>query len=54
MNNRNKIFPDFNNTDKHGRVRLNNHGTLIDLRGKNIVLKENLEIILDDDDGLEA
>ncbi len=47
-----KIFVDFNNADKDGRIRLNTKGTLDDIEKKEIKLKENLEILLDDDDGL--
>jgi hypothetical protein len=48
----NKVFIDFNNADKKGRVRLNSNGTLNDLKNKNIELIEGKEILLDDEDGL--
>src|SRR5450432_836828 len=41
------LFADFQNADKLGRVRFTN-GTLADIKRLNIVLKEDLEIILDD------
>ena len=47
-----KIFADFNNTDIKGRVRLTTVGTLNDIREQNIELKEGLEVLIDDDDGL--
>lgn len=49
-----KIFVDFNNTDKMGRVRLNAKGTLDDLERKHIKLTDGLILLLDDDDGLVA
>lgn len=47
-----KIFADFNNTDRKHRIRLNTIGTLNNLSTKGIVLKQGLKIMLDDDDGL--
>jgi hypothetical protein len=48
----NKIFADFNNTDIRGRIRLTADGTLSDLKNQHIKLEPDLEILLDDDDGL--
>ena len=48
----NKIFADFNNVDKTGRVRLNTKGTLDDLERKQIILETGLVLQLDDDDEL--
>jgi hypothetical protein len=47
-----KIYADFNNADSKGRVRLNTEGTYRDLERMNIKLKENLEVLLDDDEGI--
>lgn len=41
-----KIFVDFNNCDRQGRVRLNCVGTLRDIDRLGIVLREGLEILL--------
>lgn len=49
-----KIFADFNNADRQGRVRLNTKGTFDDLEKLNVKLKPGLEIILNDNDELEA
>jgi hypothetical protein len=45
-----KIFADFNNVDKLGRVRLNTAGTMEDIDKNRIVLKDGLQVILDDND----
>ena len=47
-----KIFADFNNVDKNGKVRLNTSGSLKDIQRLQIDLKEGMEILLDDQDGL--
>ena len=47
-----KIFADFNNADKNGKVRLNTSGSLKDIQRLQIDLKEGMEILLDDQDGL--
>ena len=49
-----KLFADFNNTDKHGRIRLNTNGTLNDLAKDSITLKSGLEVLLNDGDCLES
>ena len=47
-----KLFADFNNADRQGRVRLNTNGTFADIKRLNIELKENMQVFLDDDDSL--
>ena len=47
-----KLFVDFNNADKLGRVRLNTNGTFADIDRLNIELKENMQVLLNDDDTL--
>ena len=47
-----KLFADFNNTDRQGRVRLNTNGTFADIKRLNIELKEGMQVFLDDDDTL--
>ena len=47
-----KLFADFNNADKKGRVRVNTAGAENNLKRMNIKLKSGLEVLLDDDDGL--
>lgn len=49
-----KIFADFHNADKSGRIRLNVHGAIRDIQRLNIELKEGMQIILDDEEGLSA
>ena len=44
-----KLFVDFNNADRLGRVRLNTHGTFADIDRLNIELKENMQVLLNDD-----
>ncbi|QEC68116.1 hypothetical protein FRZ67_12690 [Panacibacter ginsenosidivorans] len=46
-----KIFVDFNNADKSGRVRLITKGTLDDIKNQNIHLYSGLTILLDDNEG---
>ena len=48
------IFADFNNADILGRIRLNTAGSLDDVKNKMITLKNGLQLIVDDDDGLTA
>ena len=47
-----KLFVDFNNADKLGRIRLNTNGTFADIDRLNIELKENMQVLLNDDDTL--
>ena len=47
-----KLFADFQNADKQGRVRLNTKGTFDDLSKHNIILKPGLEVLLNDGDNL--
>lgn len=49
-----RISVDFNNTDKEKRIRLNTVGTLDDLKLNSIELKPGLEIILDDEEGVNT
>ncbi|MBD1362905.1 hypothetical protein IDJ77_03705 [Mucilaginibacter sp. ZT4R22] len=42
------IYVDFNNTDAEGRVRLITNGALRDIKEKGIILKDGLEVLLDD------
>ncbi|MHA4895356.1 hypothetical protein ACXZ1K_11425 [Pedobacter sp. PWIIR3] len=46
------IFVDFNSVDNHGRLRLNNHQTLIDVNEKKIKLRNGGKLSLNDHDGL--
>jgi hypothetical protein len=48
------IFVDFQNGDKEGRIRLNTVGTFRDIKEKNIHLRNGLELLLDDRDGLST
>jgi hypothetical protein len=41
-----KVFADFNNCDKQGRVRLNTIGTVEDLNRLGIILREDLKILI--------
>lgn len=41
-----RVFVDFHNSDRQGRVRLNTVGTLQDLNRLGIVLSEGAEILL--------
>ena len=52
MNLQKKIFADFHNSDRDGRVRLNTVGTFRDIKEHNITLQEGLQILIDDNDGL--
>ena len=47
-----KISVDFNNADQKGRIRLNTVGTFRDIERLQIELKEGMEVLLDDDEGL--
>ena len=49
-----KIFVDFNNADKNGRVRLNVSGSVEDIKSNGIILQNGLLVLLDDDDGLKT
>jgi hypothetical protein len=52
--NRPRIYGDFNNADKQGRIRLNTHGSKADLERLGIELVDGLEILLDDHDDVTA
>ena len=41
-----RVFVDFHNADRQGRVRLNTVGTLRDLNGLGIVLRAGAEMLL--------
>jgi hypothetical protein len=41
-----RVFADFNNADRHGRLRLNCERTATDLQKQQIHLRENMELIL--------
>ena len=41
-----RVFVDFNNSDRQGRIRLNTVGTLQDLNRLGIILREGTEMIL--------
>jgi hypothetical protein len=41
-----RVFVDFQNADRHGRVRLNTVGTLQDLNHLGITLREGTEMLL--------
>ncbi len=47
-----KLFVDFNNADRYGRVRLNTNGTFADIKELNLELKEGMRVSLDDNDSL--
>jgi hypothetical protein len=49
-----KIFTDFQNADKSGRIRLNVNGAIRDIQKLNIESREGMQIILDDEEGLSA
>lgn len=49
-----KIFADFNNADSKGRVRLTTVGSLRDIKDENLRLEPGLELVLDDEDGLNT
>ena len=46
-----KIFVDFHNCDKYGRVRLTTIGTIQDLNKYGIILKRDLKLWFDDEEG---
>ena len=48
-----KIFADFNNADTSGRVWLNTNGSLGDIHKLGHNFKENIYVLLDDEDGLK-
>ena len=41
-----RVFVDFHNSDRHGRVRLNTVGTIEDLNRLGVVLHEGAEVLL--------
>ena len=41
-----RVFVDFNNSDRQGRIRLNTVGTLQDLNRLGIILREGTKMIL--------
>ena len=49
-----KLFADFNNADRQGRVRLNTNGTFADIKKLKLELKEGMQVLLHDDDCLET
>jgi hypothetical protein len=49
-----KLFADFNNLDKSGRVRLNTNGTESDLHELQLELIAGLNVTLSDGEGLFA
>ena len=46
--NKHKIFADFHNTDKHGRLRLTCLGTIEDITQLGIHFHEGMELVLSD------
>jgi hypothetical protein len=46
-----RIFADFMNSDKKGRIRLTTNGTKKDLLNNNIQLREGMELWVDDMEG---
>jgi hypothetical protein len=49
-----KIFADFQNADRLGRLRLNCAGTLEDLLSQQVELREGMQMILTDGEGIET
>lgn len=49
-----KIFADFNNADGEGRLRLNCHGSISDIKRLGVELFEGKEILLTDEEGLKT
>jgi hypothetical protein len=49
-----RIFADFNNADKRGRVRLNCDGSIKDIERSGVKLLEGKEIQLSDGEDLET
>ncbi len=47
-----KIFADFNNADKSGRVRLNTQGFYDNIQKMQLDLKEGMQVVIDDNDSL--
>ena len=45
-----KIYADFNNADRHGRLRLATRGSEEDIRAKNLELLNGMKIIVYDDE----
>jgi hypothetical protein len=48
------ITVDFNNADSEGRLRLSIAGALADIKRMNLQLQNGLEVILNDNEGLET
>jgi hypothetical protein len=51
---RHRIFADFNNADRNGRVRLNTHGALDDIARNGIHIAEGMTVLLDDYEGIQS
>ncbi len=49
-----RLFADFNNADRKGRLRLNCRGTLDDLEALGVCLCDGLCVVLDDHDELSV
>lgn len=49
-----RVFVDFHNADRQGRVRLNTKGTFEDIETKKITLEKGLKLLLDDHEGLQT
>ena len=41
-----RLFADFHNADERGRLRLNCHGTMLDITRTGIRLEEDVEVIV--------
>ncbi|HEY9242578.1 MAG TPA: hypothetical protein VIP48_11380 [Streptosporangiaceae bacterium] len=48
-----RIYADFQNTDRRGRIRLNTVGSQLDLEGEQVELAEGMELVVYSED-LEA
>ena len=48
-----RIYADFQNTDPHGRIRLNTAGSQLDLEGEQVELTDGMELVVYSED-LEA
>jgi hypothetical protein len=49
-----KIFADFNNADKKGRIRLDTNGSIADIKKLKVEMQPGMEIWLTDNDSLKA
>jgi len=49
-----KIYADFNNADRHGRLRLAIHGSEEDIKAQKLKMFNGMKIIVHDDDELSA